>query len=88
MLFLGGYLKLFCMCFDVLYCEEKFVSEGFYFSGIGNEDVVAEWDGDVDCDVLLFEWDWCKDYDGLWKCGLVFGGKGKVGLGDGRDFRR
>jgi len=88
MLFSGGYLKPLRMCFDVLYREEKLASEGFYLPGTGNEDAAAEWDGDVDRDASSFERDWRKDHDGPRKRGPALGGKGKVGLGDGRDFRR
>ncbi len=89
MLFSGGYLKPLRMCFDVLYREEKLASEGFFLDG----DAVGEteaWDGDAERDEASFKRDWRKDHHvGQRRAsGPALGGKGKVGLGQGRDFRR
>ena len=90
MLFSGGYLKPLRMCFDVLYREEKLASEGFFVDA----PTEVEWDGDAERDEASFERDWRKDHDaprasqGRRTPGPALGGKGRVGLGEGRDFRR
>ena len=89
MLFSGGYLKPLRMCFDVLYREEKLASEGFFLDGDAAGETEA-WDGDAERDEASFKRDWRKDHHvGQRRAsGPALGGKGKVGLGQGRDFRR
>jgi superfamily II DNA/RNA helicase len=90
MLFSGGYLKPLRMCFDVLYREEKLASEGFFLDGAAADETEA-WDGDAERDEASFKRDWRKDHHvGQTRRapGPALGGKGKVGLGEGRDFRR
>ena len=96
MLFSGGYLRPLRMCFDVLYREEKLASEGFFLDDKSEASNEEEWDGDAERDEASFERDWRKDHDastssrstGRRPRGPALGGKGRVGLGQGRDFRR
>ena len=97
MLFSGGYLKPLRACFDVLYREEKLASEGFFVNElefIANQENAAQaaadaWDGDAERGEADYERDWRKDHDGpSRKRGPALGGKGKMGQGEGRDFRR
>lgn len=89
MLFSGGYLKPLRACFDVLYREEKLASEGFFLRG-GNQDGAPEWEGDAERDESSYDRDWRRDHHDARdrRRGPALGGKGRVGVGEGRDFRR
>lgn len=92
MLFSGGYLRPLRACFDVLYREEKLASEGFFVNELeflANQENASEaWEGDAERGEGDYERDWRKDHDAPRKRGPALGGKGKVGVGAERDFRR
>jgi len=100
MLLSGGYLRAVRGCFDVLYREEKLAAQGLSkpmdsAEGAGaGEGGGDEWAGDEGRGEVAYEQDWRKDHEEDVRvkvdrsAGPALGGKGGVGKGEGRQFRR
>ena len=96
----GGYLRPVRGCFDVLYREEKLAALGLTAPSAGEEeDGPAGWEGDAERGAAAYERDWRKDHADvaggsprggrrMGKGGPALGGKGEIGVGAGRTFRR
>ena len=95
MLLSGGYLKPVRGVFDVLYREEKLAALG-RTAPPPDADADAEpgWEGDAGRGAKAYDRDWRKDHAdipakaNISTSGPALGGKGRVGVGEGRDFRR
>lgn len=98
MLLSGGYLKPVRGLFDVLYREEKLAALGLTAPPSDADDAESEpergWDGDAGRGASAYDRDWRKDHAdipakaNISTSGPALGGKGRVGVGEGRDFRR